>query len=70
MFSDAGLPAPPDVLLPPNYALNYVEGEVEEVPHLPATFDWINLQENTRLTADGYDRDTRHYVFDINGTGM
>jgi hypothetical protein len=27
VFSDAGLPQPPDVLLPPNYGLNVLEGE-------------------------------------------
>lgn len=37
MFSDAGLPVPPDVLLPPNYGLNLVEN-VEEEPYLPPTF--------------------------------
>jgi sulfite reductase (NADPH) flavoprotein alpha-component len=28
------------------------------------------MNENTRITAPGYERDTRHYEFDISGTGM
>jgi len=28
------------------------------------------MNENTRITAPDYDRDTRHYEFDLTGTGM
>lgn len=28
------------------------------------------MVENTRITVDGYDRDVRHYEFDIAGKGL
>jgi sulfite reductase (NADPH) flavoprotein alpha-component len=28
------------------------------------------MNENTRITAPGYERDTRHYEFDLTGTGI
>lgn len=28
------------------------------------------MTENTRITEEGYDRDARHYEFDLEGTGM
>lgn len=28
------------------------------------------MHKNERITAPGYERDTRHYEFDISGTGM
>lgn len=30
----------------------------------------MTLEENTRITAADYDRDTRHYQFDLEGTGI
>lgn len=65
MYNEAGLPAPPDVLLPPQYNLSFSEGEATTERYLPKTFQWINMNENTRITRDDYDRDTRHYEFDI-----
>jgi sulfite reductase alpha subunit-like flavoprotein len=38
MCSEAGLPLPPDILLPPNYALNILETEDTSEPYIPKTF--------------------------------
>jgi len=38
MCSDAGLPPPPDILLPPQYALNILESEDASEPYIPSTF--------------------------------
>jgi hypothetical protein len=38
MFIDAGLPDAPDVLLPPNYSLKFVDGNASEERYLPKTF--------------------------------
>jgi sulfite reductase alpha subunit-like flavoprotein len=38
LFSDIGLPPPPDILLPPQYGLSLLEGEDESEPYIPAGF--------------------------------
>jgi len=57
----------------PVYELSVLEGDAktENTPYeklVPVGAVPLKLTENTLLTPEGYDRDIRHYVFEIKGT--
>jgi len=38
-----------------------MDNDITEEMYLPPTFSWLNVNENTRITDEDYDRDARHY---------
>mmetsp|Transcript_3677 Transcript_3677/g.2194 ORF Transcript_3677/g.2194 Transcript_3677/m.2194 type:complete len:106 (-) Transcript_3677:376-693(-) len=68
---ELGLPPPPDKLLPPSYSINLITAEhANDTTYIPKDACTVPMIENTLMTPKGYDRDIRHYVFDINGRNM
>lgn len=72
VFTDNELPPPPATLTAPTYSVNVVSGAQPDMDRwTPVGTKLIPMTESL-LTSDprneGYDRDIRHYVFDIADT--
>jgi pyruvate/2-oxoacid:ferredoxin oxidoreductase beta subunit/flavodoxin len=72
LWNELGTPPPPQELLPPSYRV-LVEGATSAaVPDVivPTGTKQIPMVKNQLLTPVEYDRDIRHYEFDLKGSGM
>ncbi|XP_013418498.1 uncharacterized protein LOC106179427 isoform X2 [Lingula anatina] len=73
LWNELGTPPPPQELLPPTYKVNIdTTGEISAPTEAltPAGSKIIPLTKNVLLTPPDYDRDIRHYEFDLKGSGM
>jgi pyruvate dehydrogenase (NADP+) len=69
LFTEEKLPQPPEELMPPNYGVTVSESKGNEKEYVPKDTQKVPLLTNKLLTPEGYDRDIRHYEFDISKTG-
>jgi len=65
LYNDSGLPLPPDELMPPLFKIHLNTKKPENKWFTPFDSIQLDLIENKLLTPEGYDRDVRHYVFDL-----
>jgi len=71
LMQELGLPPPPDQLMPPSYQVNVIAADAgSEAPYLPGGCKLVPCSGNGLLTPADYERDIRHYVFDIDGRGL
>ena len=73
VFTEGELPPPPQTLTDPTYSVNVLTGAQPDQDHwTPLGTKLVPMTESV-CTSDprdeGYDRDIRHYVFDISETG-
>lgn len=66
LWGELGTPPPPQILLPPSYEVKIdsaIAAPDERI--LPPGAKLVPMVKNLRMCPDGYDRDIRHYEFDI-----
>lgn len=70
-FQQAELPLPPDELMPPLYKLVGTNvSKPKGLPYMTSGSKALPLLENSLLTPEDYERDVRHYVFDMSDSKM
>jgi len=72
LWNELGTAPPSMELLPPSYAVSVEETTSAAAPDviLPAGSKLVPMVKNVVLTPPDYDRDIRHYEFDLQGSGM
>lgn len=72
LWNELGTPPPSMELLPPSYAVSVEESTSVAAPDviLPTGSKLVPMVKNVVLTPPDYDRDIRHYEFDLQGSGM
>lgn len=72
LWNELGTAPPSMELLPPSYAVSVEETASAAAPDviLPAGSKLVPMVKNVVLTPPDYDRDIRHYEFDLQGSGM
>jgi homodimeric pyruvate:ferredoxin (flavodoxin) oxidoreductase len=72
LWNELGTPPPSMELLPPSYSVTVESAATTPVPevHVPSGCRLVPMTKNVVLTPPDYDRDIRHYEFDLRGLGM
>lgn len=70
LYQEINLKAPADKLPPQNFNIKPSEAKEDAGMWVPKGSMTLKLTQNKRLTKDGYDRDVRHYIFDITGKNI
>lgn len=70
LYQEIGLQPPADKLPAQNFNIKASDAKDEAGMYVPKGSYTLKLTQNKQLTKEGYDRDVRHYIFDITGKNI
>ncbi|XP_064607290.1 pyruvate:ferredoxin oxidoreductase-like [Liolophura sinensis] len=73
LWNELGTPPPPQELMPPTYRVEVDTTGSVSAPKdaiVPSGYKLVPMTKNVVLTPPDYDRDIRHYEFDLKESGM